>query len=316
MNLRFLMCCLFFVQNAYALNICTACDSGYFKKLLNFVGSLHQTNFDNLSTLAVYNLGLTEEQINQLNAIEKVEIREIRKVHPDILKPFRTLENKYVAGWYAWKPVAIKQELEIHPTVLWIDAGSTICNSLVPLFKHVEQNGYFLATIGVEMRNGRFPYDINWQTTSYVRKLFSIKNTDEILRKESVTASPQGVSRKAQHLFIDDLYSLAHDLKNYADDGTAPGGFGCARHDQALLGIIAYQKNLQVFKHDPYQKQPMNLLVDGATVPFYMTWQKGAVNAKTCIYQSKKNISNYDKYVAAIHYKEGQSEKYKKQSKK
>ena len=305
-----------FSQPACALTLCTACNAGYFKRLLNFIGSLHQVNFDELDTLAVYNIGLTDEQINHLQAIEKLEVREVRKVHRDILKPFHVYNGKYVPGWYAWKPVLIKQELEIHPTVLYCDAGTTVLQSLVPLFKHIEQNGYFLTTIGLEdSPHGPYRHDINSQTTAHVRRLFNLDRPEnqELLKKEAVSGSPIGVSRNAQHLFIDDLYALAHDLKNYADDGKAPGGWGSARHDQALLGVIAYQKNLQVLRQDLKQITPLSLIIDGYVVPFYVGCKR--LTSKTCLYQSRSNMGNYAKYEAAIRYKEGMREKYQPQHK-
>ena len=119
--LLFLLLC---AQNIYCLTICTAANAFYFQPLLNFIGSLHKVNFDDLHTLMVYDLGLTEEQLNYLSLIDKLEVHKVREVHPDILKPVMVFPNgKTVPGWYAWKPVVIKQSLEKVPAVLWIDAG-------------------------------------------------------------------------------------------------------------------------------------------------------------------------------------------------
>ena len=42
---------------------CTAANSDYFKILLNLIGSIHETNFDKLGGIAVFDLGLTEDEI-------------------------------------------------------------------------------------------------------------------------------------------------------------------------------------------------------------------------------------------------------------
>ena len=119
------------IQKTECLVVCTAADRIYFPHLLNFIGSLHKTNFNELEMLMVYDLGLTVEQISTLQKIEKLEICQVRKVHPDILKGFIIHPNgRSVPGWYAWKPVVIKQALEKNQTVLWIDAGTTILNRL------------------------------------------------------------------------------------------------------------------------------------------------------------------------------------------
>ena len=304
--MRLFIGCILFFQSTHALNICTAANAGYFDRLLNFIGSLHQINFDELTVLAVYDLGLTEEQKIHLRSIEKVEIREIRKVHPDILTPFHVYGDKFVPGWYAWKPVAIKQELELYPTVLWLDAGSTVLKTLVPLFKHIEQNGYFLVTIGEDVPpQGPYRWNINWQTTARMRSLFNLYHEEnkDILEKEAVTASIIGVTQQAQHLFIDPLYELAHDLRNFEDDGTAPEGFGCARYEQAILGIIAYQKKLQVFRQDLRQETPIDLVVNSETVPFHTTCHPSYVCEKTCFYLSREDMPYYQRNVSHIRYK-------------
>src|SRR5271170_46995 len=41
---------------------CTAANSDYFGPLLNLIGSIHDTNFDKVSAIAVFDLGLTEDQ--------------------------------------------------------------------------------------------------------------------------------------------------------------------------------------------------------------------------------------------------------------
>ena len=91
----------------------TASDAKYFDLLLNLIGSIHKTNFENLKEIAVFNLGMTQEQIDQLTTIENVTVNEVEKTHPDIIKQFITANNgKTVPGWYAWKPVIMKQVLE------------------------------------------------------------------------------------------------------------------------------------------------------------------------------------------------------------
>ena len=98
--IRLLLFLFLFYHNAFSMNICTAADAIYFRHLLNFIGSLHKTNYDQLQVLMVYNLGLTEEQIQYLKHIEKLEVHEVRKVNPDILKHFVVHPNgKSVPGW-------------------------------------------------------------------------------------------------------------------------------------------------------------------------------------------------------------------------
>ncbi len=300
--------CLLLSKNVFCITICTAADAFYFQPLLNFIGSLHKVNFCELDTLLVFDLGLNAEQIAFLNKIEKLQVHEVRRVHPDILKKFTVLPNgKTGPGWYAWKPVVIKQALEQFPTVLWLDAGTTLLKSVIPLYRYTQYHGYFLCTIGEDVLDGsNYKHGIEWQTTQYVRQKFNLDSAERksILKKEAVAAGIIGVSRTAQHLFINELYELAHDLRNFQDDGSAPKGFGCARYEQALLGIIAYVKNLHIFRQEPRQMQPMNLTIDQETYPFFITWHGPFVNEKTCIYSSRWDLSRYDYFTSFIKYKE------------
>src|SRR5439155_21284257 len=48
---------------------CTAADSSYFTHLLNLIGSIHKISFDQLGEIAVFDLGLHQEQVEELNKI-------------------------------------------------------------------------------------------------------------------------------------------------------------------------------------------------------------------------------------------------------
>lgn len=290
------------------LYFCTAADSKYFFHLLNLIGSIHRVNYDELGEIAVFDLGMTQEQCAVLQTIEKVVLYEVEKVHTDIIKPFLTVSTgrKIVPGWYAWKPVVIKQALEKFPYVLWIDAGTTVLRPLNIFFQHIQQNGYFLATIGM---SGTKCSPISWGTTEYVKNLFNLNNKERkwILDKDSVMAGLIGVSRESADLFIMPLYKLAHEMRPFIDDGSAPDGFGTARYEQTLLSILSYLKKLTIFDQDETQKKPIYLHVDGVNLPVYITWQGNFLTDQTHIYSSRNDLCNFDYFVQHIHYKYGNS---------
>lgn len=80
---------------------CTTADERYFPLLINLIGSIHKVNFDELGEIAVFDLGFTEQQLDELHCIEKVRVYNVELTHPDLLKPNSRLKR----GWYAWKPV-------------------------------------------------------------------------------------------------------------------------------------------------------------------------------------------------------------------
>ena len=108
-----------------------------------------------------------------------------------------------------------------------------------------------------------------------------------------------GVTRESQSVFSQYWYELAKDLKNFADDGTAPNGWGTCRHDQTLLSILAYQKNLKIHVTDFTQVAPVNIGEETKNFPFYITWNRSFVNDKTCIYVQSQ-LCNFENHLKAI----------------
>ena len=203
------------------LYFCTASDSKYFNNLLNLIGSIHKNNFKDLGEIAVYNLGLNNEEIKLLKTIEKVNVYEIELTNPDLLKQFKTtIQGKTVPGWYAWKPVVIKQALEKFPYVLWIDTGLAVLKPINDLFKYIQTNGYFLCTIGEETQNDKYPHSVRWQTTKHLVEKFNLNAPGKkwILDQESILGSTFGASRAALNNLILPFYEFSKDLKNFEDD--------------------------------------------------------------------------------------------------
>jgi len=294
-----------YIQSAYGVPqyYCTASNWAFFNSLLNLIGSIHHSNFDELEQIAVFDLGLYPEQIEFLEGIEKVAVYPLEKTHPEMTDYFQVPE-RICLGWYAWKSPAIKQALKMFPYVLYTDAGTEIRNSLAHLFEYIQTNKYFLCTIG-DHRNstGKWIHSVGWGITSFVKDKFEMNGPDKkwILDQESVMGGVIGVSRDGQSFFLDDLYELSKDLRNFADDGTASKGWGSARHDQVLMSILAYSRNLTIHKQDGKRKDnPILLPIDNQIHPFYITWDKNLVDTNTCIYSCRVDNTNHTYYLSKI----------------
>jgi glycosyltransferase involved in cell wall biosynthesis len=285
---------------------CTAADSPFFKNLINLIGSIHETSYDALGEIAVFDLGMTDDELALLSKIEKVSVHKIEAINPDLLKLVRTSNSgKHVPGWYAWKFVILKQALDIYPYVLWVDAGTTILKPLDALFKYIQQEGYFLATIGDEKVNDRILHPISWGATEYVKTQFNLTSPQKsyILHKEPLLSGTIGVSRKALEYLVNPLYAYTMHLRLFEDDGTTPNGFGTGRHDQTVLSVFAYLHGLTIHHQDHMQKTPIYLQVDEKYEEFYVTWNGAYVNEKTCLYNSRGDLRAFDHYYQAIRYK-------------
>lgn len=271
---------------------CTAANELFYDRLLNLIGSIHRTNYQNLYEIAVFDLGLNQKMVDQLKVIDKVKVYKIKDKNPNLL---------HVIRWFAWKPAIIKDSLEMFPYVLWLDAGTTVLQQLDRLFEYIQKSGYFLCTVGDETAlfgdTEVFKHSIDWQTTKFVREQFHLETPENrwILSKEAVMGGVVGASKTTS--FIQDWYQLTKDIRYFADDGTAPGA---GRHDQALLSILAYQQNLKIHLQDWTQKLPILLSIGKKDIPFYITWNKNAVCEKTCIYNSRNDLSYFKINVSAI----------------
>lgn len=291
---------------SYPQYYCTGANSSYYPHLLHLIGTIHKHNFHQLQEIAVFDLGMSQEEINHLRLIQKVKVHTLKKTHPELLNYFHIPAGYKTTffGWYAWKPVAIKQSLEEFPYVLWIDAGSTVCRPLDKLFEYIDKNKYFICTIGDPNTPPLWP--IGMRTTKFLADQIGLEsNADKnwICAQECVMGGIIGVSQDGQQYFLNDMYQMSKDLRHYADDGTAPGGWAIASHDQSVLSLLAYTRHLNVFKQDPYQKFPMTLAIEGEGFPFYMTWMDTQVIDRTHIFSSRSSMGNYAENISKIRYR-------------
>ena len=251
------------------LYFCTAANTTFFKYLKSLIGSIHKTNFDHLGEIPVFDLRLTQEQIDELNSMQKVQVYEIERTHPDILTPVHTGRKYKVPGWYAWKPVAIKQALDMFPYVLWQDAGNAVLRPLDDLFEHIREQGYFLVGSYTDWR-----HTIGKHITQYQIKKFGLDQKDKewILDTLDTMGATIGVSRDhemAYEKFIIPVYELTRDLRNFADDGTAHQGFGHARHDQTVFSVFARLNDMKIYRSS-HRPTRAHVTVKNKKVPFYI----------------------------------------------
>jgi len=272
---------------------CTAANSPYFNRLLNLIGCLHKVNFDDIVEIAVFDIGLDQPQLEKLSSIKKVKVYTIEKVHPDILKPFEIRPQKVVPGWYAWKPVAIKQALDMFPYVLWIDAGTIILKPLNNVFHHILKTGYMLLHGG--------PHPLHRHTTKHVIDLFDLDTPDRkwILNAPAIAAFWIGVTQDMGKKLIDPVYNLASDLKNFIDDGSSSCGAGAGRHDLTLFSIYAHLLNLDIYFTN---QLPTQIYLTDKKIPFYATWETSKFMANQALYDIYYQVREPMGFDRSIHY--------------
>lgn len=307
MSLRFFLLLLILLplKNTHAhqnpVYICTGADERYFPCLINLIGSLHKHNYDSITQIVVFDLGLLDEQKKLLSIIEHVQIYEVEKTNSYILTRFNTTHwGKQVPGWYTWKPVALKQMFDIFPeetnTIVWIDAGTTILRPLNYLFDYIAQKGYYF--------HSGSHWTMNQQTTQFVIEALNLNNPAHswILNEYGLESGFMGVTKRVYNDFVLPAYHLTTDIRYFADDGTCPGGFGNCRHDQTIFSLFALLKGLHIFQHASQPTVNMSLEIDGNNHPFHIACIPSAVTDQTHVYCARFDM-NPAQMAPYIHYK-------------
>ncbi len=283
--------------SSYAIVICTAANSAYFPHVISLIGSIHKINFNELQEIMVFDLGLQKSEIKRLNSIKKVHVYSVQKTHPAILDFAQAPQGYRSLGWFAWKPVVIKQTLDKYEHALWLDAGSTVLKSLTPIFDHLKKEGSFICIIGDEKIGNKWKHPVSWGTTKFIRDKYKLDTPENcwILDQEFIAGGIIGASRDHETYdnFFLPLYESTFDIRNFEDDGS-PSGLG--RHDQTVMSFLVYQQNLKFFQQDYTQQKPM--VVAGHEIN--ATWNAQYINENTTIYSSRNNLfalDNFEKYL-------------------
>ena len=228
------------LNSAEKLNFVTATDTEHFTWTLNLVAGIHRFHSDRLGEIAIYDLGLVPAERSLLNSLAYVQVYDVERTNPYVFQKF-TVNNtgKIARGWYSWKPVVIKQAMEHHSEFFYLDSGITVVGAMDLLFKQVHENGYFFIDCG---------HSVERMTTRPLIQKFNLEASANkwVLNKKGISAGIQGLSQAIYQSYVLPVYELAHDITNFADDGSCPKGFGFGRHDQTVFSIQARLLKLKV----------------------------------------------------------------------
>ena len=267
------------------MRFCIPSDSKHFPLLLNLIGSIHRLNFDDLEVIYVYDLGLDDNQINELNNIQKLEVKSVEETNPDILTDIQTNHHRWVKGLFSWKPVIIKDMLNDYDNFLYVDAGTTFLKPINNLFNHIKENGYLFFDCG---------HSIKWMTTQYVIQNLNLNSQDNLWLLDNQThgidAGFMGISKKIEQDFVNPMYEFSKNIKLFFYDGTCPEGWGTGRHDQTLFSILAKKNNYNILIHDR-EDNPSYLSFDDKKIKIHITHLPHRVKPETDIFRSRWNLN-------------------------
>lgn len=215
----------------------TACDTKYFASCLTLISHVQQfPAYKRIDRIFVYNLGMTQEQIDFLNRVEKTEV----VFFPEECKTFH---DKYLdPKTYAWKMYALYSGKDLATNcVFYLDAGIVPIRDFSRVYDYIERDKIFL--VGSLHKIGE-------HITEDCKKYMAVKNWE--LNQEAITAGIQGykVGSYAQEHYIKWGFALSKEPKAVCGPkyGEHPH-----RHDQTLYSIMAHRLEFDNFFHDLYK---------------------------------------------------------------
>ena len=199
----------------------TATNSPYYESLLTLISGVHKFSVDIVDKIFVYNLGLDESEIKNLNRLKNVEVLEFpensSELHPKFMEPKS----------YVYKIYCMYQSSKLGKNVLWLDSGASPLKSIDVIYQKIEEDEIFL--VG--------DIHINRNYTHQDCRNCTLATENELDGKQ-LWAGLVGYKSngKYQHIF-DESYKLS------LIPGCLDGSQENHRHDQSILSILTHRYN-------------------------------------------------------------------------
>lgn len=209
--------------------IVTAADQTYFGGLINLIGSIHFWNPE--VQVMVYDLGLESRLCEEIG-----KWRNVTFVPGFLLRDLPSHCRKL--NVYAWKAFVIQDALAQHETILWLDAGTDLRSSILPIQLCIQQQGYFFVQ-GQDVDMTLRSHDACYDSLGLIKHEFS--------GKPHYAGAVQGYVRNSE-IHVNVLNKLVEFSAR--EECIAPPGSNLSNHryDQTLLSIILYRLQTPVLE--------------------------------------------------------------------
>ena len=229
----------------------TATNSPYYESLLTLISGVHKFSVDIVDKIFVYNLGLDESEIKNLNRLKNVEVLEFpensSELHPKFMEPKS----------YVYKIYCMYQSSKLGKNVLWLDSGASPLKSIDVIYQKIEEDEIFL--VG--------DIHINRNYTHQDCRNCTLATENELDGKQ-LWAGLVGYKSngKYQHIF-DESYKLS------LIPGCLDGSQENHRHDQSILSILTHRYNcprqdIDIFGYWTDWNRNLNLALELGSVIF------------------------------------------------
>lgn len=229
----------------------TATNSPYYESLLTLISGVHKFSVDIVDKIFVYNLGLDDSEIKNLNRLKNVEVLEFpensSELHPKFMEPKS----------YVYKIYCMYQSSKLGKNVLWLDSGASPLKSIDVIYQKIEEDEIFL--VGDIHINRNYTHQDCRNCTSA---------TENELDGKQLWAGLVGYKSngKYQHIF-DESYKLS------LIPGCLDGNQENHRHDQSILSILTHRYNcprqdIDIFGYWTDWNRNLNLALELGSVIF------------------------------------------------
>ena len=209
----------------------TGANSPYYESLLTLISTVHDTSFDVVDQIIVYDFGLDKTEVDMLNSLQKVQVKDIDKSFP-VYNTISTIKTKC----HFLKMFTLFDAKNIGENVLWLDSGACVLNNLNEIYNIIENEHIFL--VGDVHLNRNYTHDL-------CRSIMSA--TDEELNDRQLWSGLVGFKSNGNHINIINEgweYSLV--------EGCIDGYIQDHRHDQSVLSILSSRYKIKTHDIDKY----------------------------------------------------------------
>ena len=219
----------------------TGADDQFYNQSKNLISNI--SKYDAAQKIIFYNLGLQEEQANEIRKFKNVVYKEFD------FSSYPNFVSKYVdgkLGAYAWKPIIINEESNnLEGNILWIDSACLLKKKPIKIKTFLTYSKLFITFSSNTIEDWTHPMSI--KHLSFPAKY---------LRKRNFMAGIVGLN--SENNLVKKLIS---EWKNYAliKDCISPPGSNRKNHrqDQSIFSMLLYIHKLDKYKLRDYKNSEL-----------------------------------------------------------
>ena len=216
--------------------ILTACNQSYYDSCLTLIASIHRTSLNIVDIIYIYNLGLNKESINNLNKLEKVEVKffeDLKEKYPKI----DINDYYYNPKQHLYKGVLVESTyVNDRDLILWLDCGTMLLKPATEIYDLIEKDDIFIVSDTHK--------NFSW---THQECIDIMKPSDDELKDNQICSGIFGYKRNGKYQklindalefhYIKECVHGHHDYnygKNRIDNTNICGH----RHDQSVYSIL------------------------------------------------------------------------------